>query len=268
MIYFYYKGVEGMEEKNKSSIGIIIITVIVTLLVLAIAYLLFVRNNDNLSKGKQDSDTNNTQSNSGKLYHIEDGEKFNIYGKTPGEDDDFVNRNMEISFAYPVIDIDSTEIKAINKEIYNQYKNDYELITSLDDFTGCVAIKKDNKYHPGTHIFYDTYKIFETDTYLSVVIISKTYTECAGGDTSYKGYVINKKTKDIMSNSELVKTFNADEKKIIDKYNENADVFGYSKAKTIEDVELFIYENKLSLVIHGNGDSLYKYENGNFIEFN
>ena len=260
-----------MENENFKSGGnnltVTIVTVVITLMAVAIGYLLFIRKDSNQQTNTNSGQNNNVnnQSNVDKLYHIEDGEKFTIYGKTPGEDNDFVNRNMEISFAYPVIDIDNDKVKVINKEIYNQYKNDYETNVSLNDSTGCVAIKKDSKYRAGTHIFYDTYKTFETTDYLSIVIISKAYTECAGGDIGYKGYVINKKTKDIMSNSELVKMFNADEKKIIDKYNENADSIGYSKAKTIEDVNMFIYENNLAIVsIGGAYDELLIYSNGNF----
>ncbi len=212
---------------------------------------------------------NNTSSNSDKLYHIEDGEKFNIYGMTPGLEDNLVPRDIEISFAYPVIDIDSAEVKNINQKIANQYKEDYNtnLRSEFNKANDCVAIKSGNKYYGSSHIYYDTYKVFEKDNYLSIVVVKKAYTECAGGYNYYTGYVIDKTTKKVMSNAEIVKMFNANEKVIVDKYNENAGVFGYAKATSVDDIELFIYDGNLAAVIPGNGDSLMKYNNGQLEDY-
>ncbi len=248
-------------EKEKSQKPLIIFLVIIILLLLGmLVYLLFFNKKEDV---KPINSNEQGQIENKKLYHIEDGEKFTVYGKENGS---YISRNFEISFAYPVIDIDDNEVKVINNEIANNYKNDYNInLKNSTDGSGCVAIRKNNKYYSGEHVVYDTSKVFEKDNYLSIVIKSVAYTECASGGPSYRGYVINKTTKKVMSNAELVKMFNANEQKIIDKYNENANALAYNKAKTIDDVNLFVYENDLAIVsIGGDYDDLLLYANGNF----
>ena len=216
------------------------------------------------------SETNNEQKENDKLYHIEDGEKFVIYGKTPGLDDQLINRGKEISFAYPVIDINSDEMKKVNNEISKKYQDAYKSdLSSKADGNSCVAVKKNGQYYGGDHILYNTYRIFENTNYLSIVIIDNAYTECAGGDTGYDGYVINKETKKLMTNKEILKLFGAEnnEKVFIDKYNEVANIFDYSKINSIEDANILIYDNKLMISIDGNGESLLQYNNGKLEEY-
>ena len=245
-----------MEKEKKQDLLIIIMSVILVLLIAVVIYLIFFNK-------KEDLKPVNNQS--GELYHIVDGEKFDIYGMTPGEDDALVNRGIEISFAYPVIDIDSEEVKAINKKIYELYQSDYKMnLANEATKNSCVAIKKNNKYYGIEHIFYNTYKIFQNSDYLSIVIISHGYTECASGDVSYTGYVINKNTKKVMNNSEIAKLFNCSEKSIIEQYNEQGKYIDL-KADTINDIELFIYDNNLAFTIHGgDSDTVITYNNGKF----
>ena len=203
-----------------------------------------------------------------KLYHIEDGEKYNIYGKE-SDDREFVNRGIEISFSYPVIDINSSEIKKVNKLISKMYKENYKTNFETSAEFSCVAIKKNDKYYGGSHILFNSYKISENEKFLSIVIVSKAYTECAGGDISYDGFVIDKHTKKLLSNKEILKMFNAenDEKIFIDKYNEDAEIFENDKINNIEDAKILIYNNKLMISIVGNGESLLQYNNGKLEDY-
>ena len=250
-----------MEKEKKQNLLIIISSIILVLLTAIVVYLIFFNKKEELKP----VDSNPPSSNqSGELYHIVDGEKFFIYGRL--EDGTLVNKGIEISFAYPVIDIDTEEVKAINKKIYDEYQNNYKMNFAYEATKdSCVAIKKNNKYYGTEHIIYDTYRVSQNSDYLSIVIIHHGYTECASGGLSYTGYVINKKTKNVMSNAEIVKMFNADEMKIVNEYNKNLNVLGLKEAKTIDDVELLIYDNSLMIEQHlGDGSDLIKYNNGKF----
>lgn len=214
--------------------------------------------------------TNDGHKENGKLYHVEDGEKFMIYGKNLLENDQLINRNIEISFAYPVIDINTDEIKKVNSEIYEKYQSSYRSnLNNKVTSSSCVAIRKNDQFYGGSHILYNTYRVYETSNYLSIVIIDEKYTECASGNIGYVGYVINKDTKKLMTNKEILRLFNAvnNEKVFIDEYNKAANIFEYSKITNIEDANVLIYDNKLMLSIKGNGESLLKYDNGKLVDY-
>ena len=152
--------------------------------------------------------------------------------------------NGEIIFAYPVININSEEIRNVNSQI---------------------TINKTGKLFGGENTVSPLrYIISENDKYLSVVIEETHITMCGCGSTSYLGYTINKETKKVMSNSEILELFNASnlENVFVDAYNENAQSIGLGNAKSIDDLRLYVYDGELVICLTMNGDYLLKYSNG------
>ena len=129
------------------------------------------------------------------------------------------------------------------------------------------TIKKNGKLYSGEYSMTALkYNISENDKYLSILIGEKRIAICGDTGTSYLGYTINKETKKLMSNSELLAMFNAtkDEKLFINTYNETAQSLGESNAKSIDDLRLYVYDDKLVLCLTTNGDHLLEYSNGTF----
>ena len=179
--------------------------------------------------------------------------------------------NGEIIFAYPVININSEEIRNVNSEILKVYQDVYSFIDSnytkkVDDTAMCqITINKTGKLFGGENTVSPLrYIISENDKYLSVVIEETHITMCGCGSTSYLGYTINKETKKVMSNSEILELFNASnlENVFVDAYNENAQSIGLGNAKSIDDLRLYVYDGELVICLTMNGDYLLKYSNG------
>lgn len=201
------------------------------------------------------------------LYSIKKlGDKVLYTGKS-----DLEIISSEIIFAYPVININSKEIRKVNSEILKVYQDVYSFIDSnytkeVSETPMCqITINKNGKLYGGENTVSPLrYIISENDKYLSVVIEEMHITMCGGGSTSYLGYTINKETKKVMSNSEILELFNAsnDENVFVDAYNENAQSIGLGNAKSIDDLRLYVYDGELVLCLTTNGDYLLKYSNG------
>lgn len=201
------------------------------------------------------------------LYSIKKlGDKVSYTGKN-----NFQVKEGEFSFEYPVININSEEIRRVNSEILKVYQDVYSFINSnytkeVSETPMCqITINKNGKLYGGENTVSPLrYIISENDKYLSVVIEEMHITMCGGGSTSYLGYTINKETKKVMSNSEILELFNAsnDENVFVDAYNENAQSIGLGNAKSIDDLRLYVYDGELVLCLTTNGDYLLKYSNG------
>lgn len=245
-----------MKKKNTGLIVCIVILILIVLgLVGFIVYDKVINNkpNDNIE--------------SKELYSIKKlGDKVLYTGKS-----DLEIISSEIIFAYPVININSKEIRKVNSEILKVYQDVYSFIDSnytkeVSETPMCqITINKNGKLYGGENTVSPLrYIISENDKYLSVVIEEMHITMCGGGSTSYLGYTINKETKKAMSNSEILELFNAsnDENVFVDAYNENAQSIGLGNAKSIDDLRLYVYDGELVLCLTTNGDYLLKYSNG------
>ncbi|MCI5983633.1 MAG: hypothetical protein MRZ35_00040 [Firmicutes bacterium] len=245
-----------MKKKNTGLIVCIVILILIVLgLVGFIVYDKVINNkpNDNIE--------------SKELYSIKKlGDKVLYTGKS-----DLEIISSEIIFAYPVININSKEIRKVNSEILKVYQDVYSFIDSnytkeVSETPMCqITINKNGKLYGGENTVSPLrYIISENDKYLSVVIEETHITMCGGGSTSYLGYTINKETKKVMSNSEILELFNASnlENVFVDAYNENAQSIGLGNAKSIDDLRLYVYDGELVLCLTTNGDYLLKYSNG------
>jgi hypothetical protein len=254
---------------EKKYTGLVVCNTVLILIVLGLAGFIVYdkvinnRPNDNVVQ----PDNNDEQNKEPKeLYSIKKlGDKVSYTGKN-----NFQVKEGEFSFEYPVININSEEIRRVNSEILKVYQDVYSFINSnytkeVSETPICqFTIKKNGKLYSGEYSMTALkYNISENDKYLSVVIEEMHITMC-GGSTSYLGYTINKETKKVMSNSEILELFNAsnDENVFVDAYNENAQSIGLGNAKSIDDLRLYVYDGELVLCLTTNGDYLLKYSNG------
>ena len=250
---------------EKKYTGLVVCIAILILIVLGLAGFIVYdkvinnRPNDNVAQ----PDNNDEQNKDPKeLYSFKKlGEKIPIDGKGHYE-----GATGEISFEYPVININSEEIRNVNNEILKEYQNAYSFINSnytkeVNETGMCqITIKRNGKIYGGSNFISSLdYNVFENGDYLSIVIENARLAMCDDKGSSYLGYVINKETNKIMSNSEILEMFyaNNDEKLFIDAYNENAKSLGLNdRAKSIDDLKLYIYKGKLVLCLAGSTDGL------------
>ena len=246
-----------MEEKKGNGKTILIATLVIIIIGL-IGFIVYDKCfNKEAAPVKPQEEKEEEKEEKKEVYHVVDGEKFDVYGKTPGEETELTKRNQTISFVYPVIDIDSEDAKIANEKIKKVYDTAYQNNLNAEATAdACIAIKKDGKYYGGSHISSVSYDVTNNDKFIAITLIGREDTECAGGYKSYSSFVIDKTTKKAMTNKELVTYFGADETKIISSFNQNADTFGNEKANTIEEVDLVIIGGVLNVVQHGNGDSV------------
>lgn len=246
-----------MEEKKGNGKTILIATLVIIIIGL-IGFIVYDKCfNKEAAPVKPQEEKEEKKEDQKEVYHVVDGEKFDVYGKTPGEETELTKRNQTISFVYPVIDIDSEDAKIANEKIKKVYDTAYQNNLNAEaDKNACIAIKKDGKYYGGSHISSISYDVTNNDKFIAITLIGREDTECAGGYKSYSSFVIDKTTKKAMTNKELVTYFGADETKIISLFNRDADTFGNEKANTIEEVDLVIIDGVLNVVQHGNGDSV------------
>lgn len=211
----------------------------------------------------------NEETRDSKLYAIVDGEEFDIYGVNDEQDKKILSKRKTISFDYPQFNINTNEIGVVNNKVKEVYDGVYKEIINLPIYNGdnhCVAIRRNNDYYGSIHIPFVSYDISDKDSYLSIVIVTYSYTECAGASYNYDGYVINKNTQEIMGNQEIAKLYNCSEKLIVDTYNQNA-LDENIKVKSIDEVQVYIYQEQLAIIKPGGAyDSLLVYKNGQFKE--
>jgi len=248
-----------MEEKNGNGKTILIATLVIIIVGL-IGFIVYDKcfNKEAPSvKPEEQKEEKKEEKTTKEAYHLVDGETFDVYGMTSGEDTELTKRDKTISFVYPVFDIDSDDAKEANAKIKEKYDTAYKTnLESEIDENGCIAIKKDGKYYGGSHIYSFSYNVSNNDKFISIALTENQDTECAGGYHSYYGFVIDKTTKKAMTNKELITYFGGDETNVINIYNRNADTFNYKKATTIDEVELVVIDGSLNVVCHGNGDEL------------
>ena len=249
-----------MEKQNNQSKTIIILLSVIIFLSLAfgIYVLFFNKDNDGNVDNNQNNETGEKEEKK-PLYHIVDGEEATILDTINSSPND----KISISFDYPQFDIDSEEIKEINTAIEKIYKRDYDINFSreINEFSE-FGIEKNGKYYcngpeearEACEFHYITYNISSNDDYLAIYFTENIYCHCSGGSNIF-GYVIDKKTNKVLTNSEIVKLFDKNEQDVIDEYNKHIDGVACldesDKAKTINDVKLQIENGELSIIRKG-----------------
>lgn len=242
------------DNKNSSKVLITLFVIALFIIVTLIAYILFFNKpTENGTVSNNDKQTSESK----KLYHIVDGDDATIW--------DSYEDNILVSFDYPQFDIDSKEIENINLSIKDAYQKAYShnfKVEVSQDTDIPLVIEKDGKYYCDSYnednyceFEYIIYDISEGEQYLAISFTKKVDCHCGVGQ-QYWAYFIDKETKRILTNSEIVKKLNKNEQFIINEYNEYIDNIGCyddntkasMKAKTIDDIKFYIENNELLFV--------------------
>lgn len=198
------------------------------------------------------------------LYYYEYGERYGII-----EDDEIGISSLEVK--YPVINIDSDDVKRINNEIKNkalELKDTYLSYVGNsnyeeDEELTCTIIKIGSSKLEIEHVEYYTYEFMESDNYLTLIEWSRGDTSCSGGWNYYTNiYVINKETGKELSQEEIVALYNYREKDIIDSYKRTL-INDYNE-EDIDDMlsnfDFYINESSELVLIHdilsGSGNEI------------
>ena len=198
-----------------------------------------------------------------KLYSIVPGEKYELYSHLHlyGRPE-YQNENDIIDFSYPQINIDSDEIRKVNESIRKSYEEIKKYLPK-EEGNGCICIKSGDRYLcNGEHLKSEEYGFYETEKYLTIELISRSRTYCAGGGFEYTIYTLDKEAKRILSIDEILNAFkfnkNTYEQAVKNKYNETYGI----ELDNFEYVEVGIYNNdSLIVVIPGmDTDDVYTYD--------
>ena len=219
-----------------------IITSFVVLLIVIIigASIFMLCKNDN---NKLDNNNSNT-----KYEKIDENKDFIYVHKGNTYEVNF-NESKQVSFDYPIININTESVKKLNnniKEQFNDLEEEYKRIGISD---GSTCIKIDGINHCAEHIESLHYVTIQTLDYYQVLLYSFYNAMYASGDSDLKGYIISTKTGEVMNNKEIIELFGYDTNKLLQEYNkykqeeykEGDEIF-----KNIKDID------KLSLIIHND----------------
>lgn len=236
------------ENKNLKIIIALLSVLIVILLALGIYFVFIKKENEGVIDNQK---PNNTQVNGGqkeqdknidhRLYHIVDGDDYVLYT------DGTIVEN-KISFDYPQFDINTDEFRRANSEISNLYKQRYDslLKESINPTDAEYYISKNGSKYGSSEIFIPSYNISETDKYLSILIIDKRYCNCSGQISGY-GYVVDKVSKKLLSNEEILKLFDVSKQDFINYYNEygGCHIDNDNKISSLDNQKIFIKDKEL-----------------------
>ncbi len=192
------------------------------------------------------------------LYKLYETDKLDVYANVDGKfvkNQEFeLNENSSLSsvaIVYPQFTYTTSSVKQLNEKIQ---KRVIELINSYYVYgggsDGCICVKYGNDYKCGIHLGSFYTNIEETDDYILFEFSEMNYTHCASGSSTADYYMISKKTKEIMTRSEIFKMFNYDEEKVLAEFRE---AYGslvsdsdYDWANGYpDDSDFFIYDGKL-----------------------
>ena len=241
-----------MEEekiRQKYTLLLILCTFIGTVIIMLGIYFWFIKKDDRPIENNQ---TINDKEETKKLYSIVDGDELELYDDEDGK----LTKKPDISFDYPVINIDTAEIKKANEEIKKIYDDTKKgnLAKEVTSNPYGFMVKKGDKYYiedvDADGILWDIkYNISEEENYLSISIIRNWLCHC-GGATSVDKYVVDKKTNKLLSDSEIFKLFNVTEKEFMD-YINSGDSCGATHK--LSDGQLFIQDKKLAFAYEDCG---------------
>lgn len=231
-----------MKENTKKlvkGISIVIISIlIITIIVLGIYVLFIEKDNDNIDNNKDNSSVNYSKIDETKDWiYVHKG---NTYETNFGE-------SKQISLDYPIININTKSVKELNNLIKSRYEsieNGYKNMKIDDDCT-CIKINGSNRC--SEHVGTLQYTTEETSDYIQLLLYEFSNTNCSGGDSDLKSYIISTKTGKVLNNKEIIDYFKYDDKKLLHKYNE------YMQQEYKKYDEEFYNEddiNNLSLLIH------------------
>ena len=224
------------EKKSFLSTLVILLSIIIVVLAGFIIYDKVLKKENNSSDKAPYHKIDETKG----TYYVQMEDKYQLFynkdvyeGKAFSEDGLEKLENEVMDMSYPVINIDTLSVKSINSKIKEIYDESIALNLDENDHNSCICIKKDNKVMCGSHGIESSYKVKETDRFITVIIEQQYYTQCASSNYKMNIFTIDKKDGHELSNKEIAKYFEYDEKKIYD------DVVKYLKQELISDESFY-----------------------------
>lgn len=228
------------------NIKIKMLAIIIFIIITGIVISIIVQNN----KRKNDNDDNKDNI-SIKYQKIDDTKDF-IYIHEGNVYEVNFNEGKQVSFDYPVININTLSVKKLNDSIKEQFDNlekDYKRIGTDDD---CTCIKIDGIFRCTDVINSLHYITVQEQDYYQILLYSFINTNCASGGSELTSYIISSLTGEVLSNKEIIEYFGYDSNKLLQKYNEyrqneyphHLDVL----IENIDDLSLMIHNSKLIVI--------------------
>lgn len=182
-----------------------------------------------------------------------------------------LTKDYNIQFRYPVINMDSNDVKNINAKIKNNITKLEEVYKKTNEKNNNTAFKLTS--NNGTNYFenylqYYNYLIGESDDYLSIVECLKDYYLVSADETILNIYIIDKKDGALVTTNDLLSKYNLDQDKVFDfvakKYNELNDNETSLSKEDFKNGDLdnkvyyYVKDNKLHILMNNSDFSAHK----------
>lgn len=197
------------EEKKKrilQNVGIVALSIVIIGLLALCIYMFFIKKDDNnltINYSKIDA-TKGT-------YYVVKGNTYDLYSHFENK---YEKHDEEISFDYPVININTESVKKLNSDIKTMYDNLLKEIKASQD--GCTCVKIDDKYYSGDgdHIPEYSYSIYETKDFITLKINMTLHSNCASGYSSDYLYTVSKRTGEVLNDKDIIDSLGYNRDKI------------------------------------------------------
>lgn len=240
--------------KTKYTLLLILCTVLGTVIIMTGIYFWFIKSDN---KPIDNNQTINEKEETKKLYNIVDGNEYEVYFRSVSSDQ--LKKELDLSYDYPLFNIDTVELKKANEDIKKVYDDiiKYNSAKEVDVNSALgYSIKNDNKYYSNDGTLWNIkYDVSETDNYLSIAIIKSSLWDGAGEEEVYS-YVVDKKTNKLLTNSEIIKLFNVAEKDFLDFLNKDNYCAAVDKIDNTSLGTLFIQNKKLAYARNCGGPEI------------
>ena len=239
-----------MEEKNKAIFGCIVF--ILLILVIGIGgYIYTFKNHKHQNTNKiQEIDLNINKKDVNKdyIYYI---------------DEIVVSENLNLVYKNPVINLDNTQVEAINNELRNENDNYYNSIRKISETTNDtgkeIAFEIDDIYS-ATIRDYENYKY---ENYISLMVTDSLY-DCFTGIYDYsliKSYIFETTTNERISNIDILSKYNITISEVKEKIREKLQ----NDQTVIDEVESIKIDETIENLSNDNSYGLYIDESGNLV---
>lgn len=226
------------KQNNKSKIIIVVIILSIIAIIGTSIFGLYKRDNNKL-------DNNNINT---KYEKIDENKDFIYIHKGNTYEVNF-NESKQVSFDYPIININTESVKKLNNNIQKQFNDLEEEYKKIGISDGSTCIKIDGINHCAEHIESLHYVTIQTLDYYQVLLYSFYNAMYASGDSDLKGYIISIKTGEVMNNKEIIELFGYDANKLLQEYNKYKQEEYKANDEVFENINDI---NKLSLIIHND----------------
>lgn len=241
-------------------IEVVLLAVITVLFIFLIVYLLFLKPDGNVNILQDDEAITSTVSyakidSSKNLYYLFQGNKYEIYS---GDDYFALNEDFDhqaftkISYSYPVININNSEIIKLNATLKEQVLVEENKLEISSD-SGCIYSKNKNLYIRHESIIEYKYQFSETDNFITLIELKTGHTGCVGGYVKEKVYNVFKENGTLVSNQDILNKYNYNKKDFLQKflnYIDNNALILDENIEALDDIVIIPQKNDIQIHIN------------------